>query len=97
MVIIPHSPPCLTGLDIISSKPRNRGIRKGRRGHLRVNRAAASRVASRQQPATNQAGIPAATVTPDPTSVFDQGSKIIVSNLVVHPQVFVCFSDVVAE
>jgi hypothetical protein len=78
------SHPCL---DIISSKPRNRGIRKGKRG-LRVNRAAAAQVTARQQqPTTSKAAAPGAAATIDPTaSVFEQGSKIIVSNLVAHPQ-----------
>jgi THO complex subunit 4 len=67
--------------DIISAKPRNRGIRKGRRG-LRVNKAlanAAPRQTTNKTSASN--GKAAAAPAVDATSVFDQGSKIIVSNL----------------
>jgi len=71
--------------DIISSKPRNRGIRKGRRGGaLRVNKAAA---AAARRPAGNGAGAAAGqqlnqNAQQSATAIFDQGSKIIVSNLV---------------
>jgi len=74
--------------DIISSKPRNRGIRKGRRGGaLRVNKAAA--VAARRPAATSSAATAVVTATAgqvaqqNASAIFDQGSKIIVSNLPV--------------
>jgi hypothetical protein len=83
--ILTLSPIPLTILDIISAKPRNRGIRKGRRG-LRVNKAlanAATRQTTTKTPATTgKAATTAAAPAVDATSVFDQGSKIIVSNLV---------------
>jgi len=71
-------------LDIMSSKPRGRGIHKRGRG-LKTRRAAIA--AKQTAAATTKAQAPAATVKPvvanvDPASLFDQGSKIIVSNLV---------------
>jgi hypothetical protein len=82
MVSSPFIPHPLTQLDIISAKPRNRGIRKGRRG-LRVNKALAN-AAPRQTTTKTSASTGKAAAAPavDATSVFDQGSKIIVSNLV---------------
>jgi len=81
--------------DIISSKPRNRGIRKGRRGGaLRVNKVAA---AAARRPAGNGAGAAAGqqlnqNAQQSATAIFDQGSKIIVSNLVrPHPGPLHCF------
>ena len=70
--------------DIISSKAGNRGIRKGRRG-LRVNKAlanAATRAVSTASATASRKAATTAAPAVDPASVFDQGSKIIVSNLV---------------
>ena len=80
----PPRPLSLLFLEIMSSKPRSRGIRKRGRG-LKTRRAAIA--AKQTAAATTKAQAPAATVKPvvanvDPASLFDQGSKIIVSNLV---------------
>jgi hypothetical protein len=69
--------------DIISTKPRNRGIRKGRRG-LRTIKPATTRPARPVQQPQAARTHPASqgVQTNNANSVFDQGSKMIVSNLV---------------
>lgn len=73
--------PVLIITDIISAKPRNRGIRKGRRV-LRVNKAAVKAQAAKPQTRPARSAQRTVPAPDEAANLFEQGSKIIVSNLV---------------
>lgn len=89
-ILAPTAPPAPSSADrrieIMSAKPRGRGIRKRGRGvNIKGRRAV---VAPRQPAAAAIPRAPAATNRPragDPSTLFEQGSKIILSNLVGRP------------
>jgi hypothetical protein len=72
-------------LEIMSAKPRGRGIRKRGRGMRGRRPVVAPRQPAAAATAPRAPALIAKPAAGDPSSLFEQGSKIILSNLVGHP------------